>query len=287
MATVNAGNITKKAGTGLVKGAYTVGSALAGAHTQNNIAEALKTDSTKKVKLPSDLEDRVSYSKNKQARDIITNIVAKYESDSVNGDRDLSFITKIKEGIKDHKDIIDTRNSILDEINHQTGILKATTTSEEGKKDAALNVVDLVKLAKGINKVITSDAPTKNIQVFNKEYNRRLAEKIKDLELDKDIIPVLKENMLKEASQLNLPKDQAEGLINQHLDTVKSDLSVASMLLNSDTSKEDVQALADMALGSKSLMITSRISMIVLLILLVRYLSMMKASLIKSPLNSI
>ena len=53
--------------------------------------------------------------------------------------------------------------------------------------------------------------------------------------------------MLKEASQLNLPKDQAEGLINQHLDTVKSDLSVASMLLNSDTSKEDVQALADMA----------------------------------------
>ena len=173
MATVNTGNIAKKAGTGLVKGAYTVGSALAGAHTQNNIAEALKTDSTKKVKLPSDLEDRVSYSKNKQARDIITNIVAKYEADSINGDRDLSFITKIKEGIKDHKDIIDTRNSILDEINHQSGILKATTTSEEGKKDAALNVVDLVKLAKGINKVITSDAPTKNIQVFNKEYNKR------------------------------------------------------------------------------------------------------------------
>lgn len=247
MATVNAGNIAKKAGTGLVKGAYTVSSAIAGAHTQNNIAEALKTDSTKKVKLPSDLEGRVSYAKNKEARNIITNIVAKYEADSVNGDRDLSFITKIKEGIKDHKDIIDTRNSILDEINHQTGILKATTTSEEGKKDAALNVVDLVKLAKGINKVITRDNPTKNIQTFNKEYNRRLAEKIKDLELDKDIIPVLKENMLKEASQLNLPKDQAEGLINQHLDTVKSDLSVASMLLNSDTSKEDVQALADMA----------------------------------------
>lgn len=247
MATVNAGNLTKKAGTGLAKGAYTVGSALAGAHTQNNIAEALKTDSTKKVKLPSDLEGRVSYSKNKEARNIITNIVAKYEADSVNGDRDLSFITKIKEGIKDHKDVIDTRNSILDEINHQTGILKATTTSEEGKKDAALNVVDLVKLAKGINKVITNDNPTKNIQTFNKEYNRRLAEKIKDLELDKDIIPVLKDNMLKEASQLNLPKDQAEGLINQHLDTVKSDLSVASMLLNSDTSKEDVQALADMA----------------------------------------
>ena len=247
MATVNAGNIAKNAGTGLVKGAYTVGSALAGAHTQNNIAEALKTDSTKKIKLPSDLEGRVSYSKNKEARDIITGIVAKYEADSVNGDRDLSFITKIKEGIKDHKDIIDTRNSILDEINHQTGILKATTTSEEGKKDAALNVVDLVKLAKGINKVITSDNPTKNIQTFNKEYNRRLAEKIKDLELDKDIIPVLKENMLKEASQFNLSKDQAEGLINQHLDTVKSDLSVASMLLNSDTSKEEVQALADMA----------------------------------------
>lgn len=248
MATVNAGNIAKKAGTGLVKGAYTVGSALAGAHTQNNIAEALKTDSTKKVKLPSDLEGRVSYSKNKKARDIITNIVAKYESDSVNGDRDLSFITKIKEGIKDHKDIIDTRNSILDEINHQTGILKATATSEEGKKDAALNVVDLVKLAKGINEIVTkSDNPSKNIQTFKKEYNRRLAEKIKDLELDKDIIPVLKDNMLKEASQLNLPKDQAEGLINQHLDTVKSDLSVASMLLNSDTSKEDVQALADMA----------------------------------------
>lgn len=247
MATVNAGNIAKKAGTGLVKGAYTVGSAIAGAHTQNNIAEALKTDSTKKVKLPSDLESRVSYSKNKGARDIITGIVAKYEADSVNGDRDLSFITKIKEGIKNHKDIIDTRNSILDEINHQTGILKATTTSEEGKKDAALNVVDLVKLAKGINKVITSEGNSKNLQAFKKEYNRRLAEKIKDLELDKDIIPVLKENMLKEASQLNLPKDQAEGLINQHLDTVKSDLSVASMLLNSDTSKEDVQALADMA----------------------------------------
>ena len=248
MATVNAGNIAKKAGTGLVKGAYTVGSALAGAHTQNNIAEALKTDSTKKIKLPSDLEGRVSYSKNKEARDIITNIVAKYEADSVNGDRDLSFITKIKEGIKNHKDIIDTRNSILDEINHQTGILKATTTSEEGKKDAALNVVDLVKLAKGINEIVTrSDNPSKNIQKFKKEYNRRLAEKIKDLELDKDIIPVLKENMLKEASKLNLPKDQAEGLINQHLDTVKSDLSVASMLLNSDTSKEDVQALADMA----------------------------------------
>lgn len=247
MATVNAGNIAKKAGTGLVKGAYTVGSSFAGAHTQNNITEALKTDSTKKVKLPSDLEGRVSYAKNKKAKDIITNIVAKYESDSVNGDRDLSFITKIKEGIKDHKDIIDTRNSILDEINHQTGILKATTTSEEGKKDAALNVVDLVKLAKGINKVITSDNPSKNIQIFNKEYNRRLAEKIKDLELDKDIIPVLKDSMLKEASQLNLPKDQAEGLINQHLDTVKSDLSVASMLLNSDTSKEDIQALADMA----------------------------------------
>ena len=248
MATVNAGNIAKKAGTSLVKGAYTVGSALAGAHTQNNIAEALKnTDSTKKIKLPSDLESRVSYSKNKGARDIITGIVAKYEADSINGDRDLSFITKIKEGIKDHKDIIDTRNSILNEINHQTGILKATTTSEEGKKDAALNVVDLVKLAKGINKVITSEGNSKNIQKFKKEYNRRLAEKIKDLELDKDIIPVLKENMLKEASQLNLPKDQAEGLINQHLDTVKSDLSVASMLLNSDTSKEDVQALADMA----------------------------------------
>ena len=247
MATVNAGNITKKAGTGLVKGAYTVGSAIAGAHTQNNIAEALKTDSTKKVKLPSDLESRVSYSKNKGARDIITGIVAKYKADSVNGDRDLSFITKIKEGIKDHKDIIDTRNSILDEINHQTGILKATTTSEEGKKDAALNVVDLVKLAKGINEVITKEGNSKNLQTFKKEYNRRLAEKIKNLELDKDIIPVLKENMLKEASQLNLPKDQAEGLINQHLDTVKSDLSVASMLLNSDTSKEDVQALADMA----------------------------------------
>ena len=248
MATVNAGNLTKKAGTGLVKGAYTVGSALAGAHAQNNIAEALKTDSTKKVKLPSDLEGRVSYSKNKEARNIITNIVAKYEADSVNGDRDLSFITKIKEGIKDHKDIIDTRNSILDEINHQTGIMKATTTSEEGKKDAALNVVDLVKLAKGINEIVTKDDnPSKNIQKFKKEYNRRLAEKIKDLELDKDIIPVLKENMLKEASQLNLPKDQAEGLINQHLDTVKSDLSVASMLLNSDTSKEEVQALADMA----------------------------------------
>lgn len=248
MGTVKAGNIAKKAGTDLVKGAYTVGSAIAGAHTQNNIAEALKTNSTKKVKLPSDLEGRVSYSKNKGARDIITGIVAKYESDSVNGDRDLSFITKIKEGIKNHKDIIDTRNSILDEINHQTGILKATTTSEEGKKDAALNVVDLVKLAKGINEIITkSDNPSKNIQKFKKEYNRRLAEKIKDLELDKDIIPVLKDNMLKEAAQLNLPKDQAEGLINQHLDTVKSDLSVASMLLNSDTSKEDVQALADMA----------------------------------------
>lgn len=251
MATVNAGNIAKKAGTGLVKGAYTVGSALAGAHTQNNIAEALKTDSTKKVKLPSDLEGRVIYSKNKEARDIITDTVAKYESDLKvgNADRDVSFITKIKEGIKDHKDVIDTRNSILDEINHQTGIMKATTSSEEDKKVAALNVVDLVKLAKGLNEIITSegDKPSKNIQAFKKEYNKRLAEKIKDLELDKEIIPVLKDNMLKEASQLNLPKDQAEGLINQHLDTVKSDLSVASMLLNSDTSKEDVQALADMA----------------------------------------
>lgn len=251
MATVNAGNIAKKAGTGLVKGAYTVGSALAGAHTQNNIAEALKTDSTKKVKLPSDLEGRVIYSKNKEARDIITNTVAKYESDlkAGNADRDVSFITKIKEGIKDHKDVIDTRNSILDEINHQTGIMKATTSSEEDKKVAALNVVDLVKLAKGLNDIITTegDKPSKNIQTFKKEYNKRLAEKIKDLELDKDVIPVLKDNMLKEASQLNLPKDQAEGLINQHLDTVKSDLSVASMLLNSDTSKEDVQALADMA----------------------------------------
>ena len=251
MATVNAGNIAKKAGTGLVKGAYVVGSALAGAHTQNNIAEALKTDSTKKVKLPSDLEGRVIYSKNKEARDIITDTVAKYESDlkAGNADRDVSFITKIKEGIKDHKDVIDTRNSILDEINHQTGIMKATTSSEEDKKVAALNVVDLVKLAKGLNEIITNegDKPSKNIQKFKKEYNRRLAEKIKDLELDKDIIPVLKENMIKEASQLNLPKDQAEGLINQHLDTVKSDLSVASMLLNSDTSKEDVQALADMA----------------------------------------
>ena len=251
MATVNAGNIAKKAGTGLVKGAYTVGSALAGAHTQNNIAEALKTDSAKKVKLPSDLEGRVSYSKNKEARDIITNTVAKYESDlkATNDGRDLSFITKIKEGIKDHKDVIDTRNSILDEINHQTGIIKATNTNEEDKKVAALNVVDLVKLAKGLNETITyeGDNPSENIQKFKKEYNRHLAEKIKDLELDKDIIPVLKENMLKEASQLNLPKDQAEGLINQHLDTVKSDLSVASMLLNSDTSKEDVQALADMA----------------------------------------
>lgn len=251
MATVNAGNIVKKAGTGLTKGAYTVGSALAGAHTQNNIAEALKTDSTKKVKLPSDLEGRVIYSKNKEARDIITGTVAKYESDlkAGNADRDVSFITKIKEGIKDHKDVIDTRNSILDEINHQTGIMKATTSSEEDKKVAALNVVDLVKLAKGLNEIITSegDKPSKNIQAFKKEYNKRLAEKIKDLELDKDIIPVLKDNMLKEASQLNLPKDQAEGLINQHLDTVKSDLSVASMLLNSDTSKEEVQALADMA----------------------------------------
>ena len=251
MATVNAGNITKKAGTGLIKGAYTVGSALAGAHTQNNIAEALKTDSTKKVKLPSDLEGRVSYAKNKEARGIITDTVAKYESDlkAANDGRDLSFITKIKEGIKDHKDVIDTRNSILDEINHQTGIMKATNTSEEDKKVAALNVVDLVKLAKGLNETITyeGDKPSKNIQTFKKEYNRRLAEKIKDLELDKDIIPVLKENMLKEASQLNLPKDQAEGLINKHLDTVKSNLSVASMLLNSDTSKEEVQALADMA----------------------------------------
>lgn len=251
MATVNAGNIAKKAGTGLVKGAYTVGSALAGAHTQNNIAEALKTDSTKKVKLPSDLEGRVSYSKNKEAKDIITDTVAKYESDlkAGNADRDVSFITKIKEGIKDHKDVIDTRNSILDEINHQTGIMKATTSSEEDKKVAALNVVDLVKLAKGLNEIITSEGnkPSKNIQAFKKEYNKRLAEKIKDLELDKDVIPVLKDNMIKEASQLNLPKDQAEGLINQHLDTVKSDLSVASMLLNSDTSKEDVQALADMA----------------------------------------
>lgn len=251
MATVNAGNLTKKAGTGLVKGAYTVGSALAGAHTQNNIAEALKTDSTKKVKLPSDLEGRVIYSKNKEARGIITDTVAKYESDlkAGNADRDVSFITKIKEGIKDHKDVIDTRNSILDEINHQTGIMKATTSSEEDKKVAALNVVDLVKLAKGLNEIITNegDKPSKNIQAFKKEYNKRLAEKIKDLELDKDVIPVLKENMLKEASQLNLSKDQAEGLINQHLDTVKSDLSVASMLLNSDTSKEDVQALADMA----------------------------------------
>lgn len=253
MATVNAGNIAKKAGTGLVKGAYTVGSAIAGAHTQNNIAEALKTDSTstKKVKLPSDLEGRVIYSKNKEARDIITDTVAKYESDlkAGNANRDVSFITKIKDGIKDHKDVIDTRNSILDEINHQTGIMKATTSSEEDKKVAALNVVDLVKLAKGLNEIITTegDKPSKNIQAFKKEYNKRLAEKIKDLELDKDVIPVLKDNMLKEASQLNLPKDQAEGLINQHLDTVKSDLSVASMLLNSDTSKEDVQALADMA----------------------------------------
>ena len=253
MATVNVGNIAQKAGTGLAKGAYTVGSALAGAHIQNNIDEALKTDSTstKKVKLPSDLEGRVSYSKNKEARGIITDTVAKYESDlkAGNADRDVSFIAKIKEDIKDHKDIIDTRNSIVDEINHQTGIMKATTTSEEDKKVAALNVVDLVKLAKGLNGIITheGDNPTKNIQIFKKEYNKRLAEKIKDLELDKDIIPVLKENMLKEASQLNLPKDQAEGLINQHLDTVKSDLSVASMLLNSDTSKEEVQALADMA----------------------------------------
>ena len=251
MATVNAGNIAKKAGTGLVKGAYTVGSALAGAHTQNNIAEALKTDSTKKVKLPSDLEGRVSYAKNKEARGIITDTVAKYESDlkATNDGRDLSFITKIKEGIKDHKDVIDTRNSILDEINHQTGIMKATSTSEEDKKVTALNVVDLVKLVKGLNETITyeGDKPSKNIQLFKKEYNKRLAEKIKDLELDKDIIPVLKENMLKEASQFNLSKDQAEGLINQHLDTVKSDLSVASMLLNSDTSKEEVQALADMA----------------------------------------
>lgn len=251
MATVNAGNIAKKAGTGLVKGAYTVGSALAGAHVQNNIAEALKTDSTKKVKLPSDLEGRVNYSKNKEARDIITDTIAKYESDlkAGNADRDVSFISKIKEGIKDHKDVIDTRNSILDEINHQTGIMKATTASEEDKKVAALNVVDLVKLAKGLNEIITNegDKPSKNIQAFKKEYNKRLAEKIKDLELDKDVIPVLKDNMLKEASQLNLPKDQAEGLINQHLDTVKSDLSVASMLLNSDTSKEEVQALADMA----------------------------------------
>lgn len=253
MATVNTGNIAKKAGTDLVKGAYTVGSAIAGAHTQNNIAEALKTDSTstKKVKLPSDLEGRVIYSKNKESRGIITNTVAKYESDlkAGNANRDVSFITKIKEGIKDHKDVIDTRNSILDEINHQTGIMKATTSSEEDKKVAALNVVDLVKLAKGLNEIITTegDKPSKNIQTFKKEYNKRLAEKIKDLELDKDIIPVLKDNMIKEASQLNLPKDQAEGLINQHLDTVKSDLSVASMLLNSDTSKEDVQALADMA----------------------------------------
>lgn len=252
MATVNAGNIAKKAGTGLTKGAYTVGSALAGALTQNNIAEALKTDSTKKVKLPSDLEGRVIYSKNKESRGIITDTVAKFESDlkakPTNAGRDFSFITKIKEGIKDHKDIIETRNSILDEINHQTGIMKATTTSEGDKKLAALNVVDLVRLAKGLNEVITEgDNPSKNVLLFKKEYNRRLAEKIKDLELDKDIIPVLKENMLKEASQLNLPKDQAEGLINQHLDTVKSDLSVASMLLNSDTSKEDVQALADMA----------------------------------------
>lgn len=254
MATVNAGNIAKKAGTGLVKGAYAVGSALAGAHTQNNIAEALKTDSTstKKVKLPSDLEDRVSYSKNKESKGIITNTVAKFESDlkakPTNAGRDFSFITKIKDGIKDHKDIIETRNSILDEINHQTGIIKATTTSEDDKKNAALNVVDLVKLAKGLNEVVTEeDNPSKNVLLFKKEYNKRLAEKIKDLELDKDVIPVLKENMLKEASQLNLPKDQAEGLINKHLDTVKSDLSVASMLLNSDTSEEDVQALADMA----------------------------------------
>lgn len=252
MATVNAGNIAKKAGTGLTKGAYTVGSALAGAHTQSNIAEALKTDSTKKVKLPSDLEGRVIYSKNKESRGIITNTVAKFESDlkakPTNAGRDFSFITKIKEGIKDHKDIIETRNTILDEINHQTGIIKATTTNEDDKKNAALNVIDLVNLAKGLNEVVTEgDNPSKNVLLFKKEYNRRLAEKIKDLELDKDIIPVLKENMLKEASQLNLPKDQAEGLINQHLDTVKSDLSVASMLLNSDTSKEDVQALADMA----------------------------------------
>lgn len=252
MATVKAGNIAKKAGTDLVKGAYTVGSALAGAHTQNNIAEALKADSTKKVKLPSDLEGRVIYSKNKESKGIITNTVAKFESDlkakPTNAGRDFSFITKIKDGIKDHKDIIETRNSILDEINHQTGIIKATTTSEVDKKNAALNVVDLVKLAKGLNEVVTEgDNPSKNVLLFKKEYNKRLAEKIKDLELDKDIIPVLKDNMLKEASQLNLPKDQAEGLINQHLDTVKSDLSVASMLLNSDTSKEDVQALADMA----------------------------------------
>lgn len=254
MATVNAGNIAEKAGIGLVKGAYTVGSALAGAHTQNNIAEALKTDSssTKKVKLPSDLEGRVIYSKNKESKGIITNTVAKFESDlkakPTNAGRDFSFITKIKDGIKDHKDIIETRNSILDEINHQTGIIKATTTSEDDKKNAALNVVDLVKLAKGLNEVVTEgDNPSKNVLLFKKEYNKRLAEKIKDLELDKDIIPVLKDSMLKEASQLNLPKDQAEGLINQHLDTVKSDLSVASMLLNSDTSEEDVQALADMA----------------------------------------
>lgn len=249
MATVNAGNIVKKAGTGLTKGAYTVGSALAGAHTQNNIAKALdSTNPTKKVKLPSDLESRVSYSKNKESRGIITDKIAEYEADAADPNRDLSFITKIKESIKDHKDIIDTRNAILDEINHQTGIMKATTTSKDDKEDAALNVVDLVNLAKGLNEIVTGgDNPPKNIQTFKKEYNRRLAEKIKDLELDKDIIPVLKKALQDEVSKLNLPENQSEEIINQHLNKAKSKLSVASMLLNSDTSKEEVQALADMA----------------------------------------
>lgn len=249
MATVNAGNIAKKAGTGLTKQAYTVGSALAGAHTQNNIAKALdSTNPAKKVKLPSDLESRVSYSKNKESRGIITDKIAEYEADAADPDRDLSFITKIKESIKDHKDIIDTRNAILDEINHQTGIMKATTTSKDDREDAALNVVDLVNLAKGLNEVVTGgENPSKNILKFKKEYNRRLAEKIKDLELDKDIIPVLKKALQDEVSKLNLPENQSEELINQHLNKAKSKLSVASMLLNSDTSKEEVQALADMA----------------------------------------
>ena len=249
MATVNAGNIAKKAGTGLTKGAYTVGSALAGAHTQNNIAKALdSTNPTKKVKLPSDLESRVYYSKNKESRGIITDTIAKYEADAADPNRDISFITKIKESVKDHKDIIETRNAILDEINHQTGIMKATTTSKDDKEDAALNVVDLVNLAKGLNEVVTGgENPSKNILIFKKEYNRRLAEKIKDLELDKDIIPVLKKALQDEVSKLNLPENQSEEIINQHLNKAKSKLSVASMLLNSDTSKEDVQALADMA----------------------------------------
>ena len=249
MATVNAGNIAKKAGAGLTKGAYTVGSALAGAHTQNNIAKALdSTNPTKKVKLPSDLESRVSYSKNKESRGIITDTIAKFEADAADPNRDISFITKIKESVKDHKDIIETRNAILDEINHQTGIMKATTTSKDDKEDAALNVVDLVNLAKGLNEVVTGgENPSKNILIFKKEYNRRLAEKIKDLELDKDIIPVLKTALLDEVSKLNLPENQSEEIINQHLNKAKSKLSVASMLLNSDTSKEEVQALADMA----------------------------------------